>query len=199
MPSFDKPWLVTAFINSWGMLQFIFSNHGYTNLGHCHCNGEQGPSSLTISVSYSLDGGSGTVGGGMLESLNNLIDSSLEEVEVSCCQNGVLFTYTCGNIIPCDNICGENNQSKLLSLMPSSQSSLYSGSSILDINDVVRGICQTEGSLRFNIPIWNLWYCPRRVTTPQQLDKYSICCLHPYTYRRAGVKDRCCKQYGWCV
>ena len=181
------------------MLQFIFSNHGYTNLGHCHCNGEQGPSSLTISVSYSLDGGSGTVGGGMLESLNNLIDSSLEEVEVSCCQNGVLFTYTCGNIIPCDNICGENNQSKLLSLMPSSQSSLYSGSSILDINDVVRGICQTEGSLRFNIPIWNLWYCPRRVTTPQQLDKYSICCLHPYTYRRAGVKDRCCKQYGWCV
>ena len=83
---------------------------GLCNANHDNCilpcNVEQGHSSLTISVSYSLDLSTGIVGGGMLDALNTLIETQLEEVEVSCCQNGVLTTYTCGNTISCDNICG---------------------------------------------------------------------------------------------
>ena len=60
----------------------------------------------------------GAAGGGMLDALNTLTDTSLE-VEVSCCKYGELSFKTCGNTDnaayePCNTICGKTNESKQL-------------------------------------------------------------------------------------
>ena len=112
-----------------------------------------------------------------MDNLNALLDTLREEVEVECCENGVLVTYTCGKSGPCVNICGENKQSKHRYRTPSSYLSFYSGSSILDIEDVVRGICQAEVSISITAPIHTLWYCPACVPTVEQLDQYAVTCI----------------------
>ena len=68
-----------------------------------------------VSVSYSGD--LGIVGGAMRANLDTIIGASEAEVTVSCCNNGVMSTSTCGNIdsqtyVPC--VCGENRTSKCI-------------------------------------------------------------------------------------
>ena len=62
-----------------------------------------------FSVSYSLDLSTGLVSGSLSTVLSNLTQQT-EEMDVQCCQDGVVSppTQPCGNGASCENACGLN-------------------------------------------------------------------------------------------
>ena len=51
-----------------------------------------------------------------------------------------------------------------------------------------------------SLTIYQINYCPRKVTTVEDLRLYPVCCLHPAVWRNVdGVKEKCCSEYTFCV
>ena len=158
-----------------------------------------------ILVAYSDVGSTGTMSGSLLDVLNTLTETSLEEIDVSCCKNGVHSSNeTFGNGTSCEHICGENNEGICLLF----ESKILHQVWILGFADLAitstatsADICSTTISIRVVvsiIPIYRLGFYLYRVKRVQQLNQFKICCFHPVVYSRPGVKTRCC-QFGWCV
>ena len=48
-------------------------------------------------------------------------------------------------------------------------------------------------------PIYQLSYCPVKVTTVADLTRYPVCCIHPYVWDNVnGVKEQCCSEHSFC-
>ena len=152
-------------------------------------------------MSYSDDSSTGEVSGSQKTVLSN-ITKQTEEMQVKCCVDGELINKTCGNGTSCENICGENRAGRIC-LGNTHCLQFLSGKVIIVNIELVsnRQICSpADIQISLNIPIYQISYCPWKVTTAAALKFFPVCCLHPAVWRNVGgVKEKCCSEYSFCV
>ena len=154
-------------------------------------------------MSYSLDLSTGLVSGSLSAVLGNLTTQT-EQLEVLCCVEGILRPQDCGNGDSCLNICGENRAGRRVRYIVASHLLQFLSGKVIIVNiELVsnRQICSpADIQISLNIPIYQISYCPWKVTTVAALKFFPVCCLHPAVWRNVGgVKEKCCSEYSFCV